>query len=96
MDGYCSEYCTCLNMCDGDTWCEGPHVCYNCKEKARELEEAKILKTPKKRVRFNAKQPRLMKVDLSKGDGCQHPDIECKRQYLAKIGGRYFAGTFSR
>ncbi|MBI2045476.1 hypothetical protein HYT23_05435 [Candidatus Pacearchaeota archaeon] len=41
--------------------------------------------------------PRLKKIDLSKIVDCNHPDIEEeKNYYLAKIDGRWYAGTFSR
>ena len=47
------------------------------------------------------KQPKLKEIDLSKcsmkeGGYHEHSDISSKKQYLAKIGGRFFAGTFSR
>jgi hypothetical protein len=50
--------------------------------------------------------PVLKEVDLSKcfstkgGPGAgsfhDHPDIVCRKQYLALIKGKYFAGYFSR
>jgi len=40
--------------------------------------------------------PRLVAIDLSKGDGHQHPDITAVGQYLALIGGSYHCGRFVR
>jgi hypothetical protein len=47
------------------------------------------------------KQPKLKEIDLSKctakeGGYHDHPDIQTRKKYLAKIGGDFFTGTFSR
>lgn len=52
------------------------------------------------------KAPELIPVDLRKcfsgkrspdtGSCHDHPDISSRKQYLAKIGGQFFAGKFSR
>lgn len=45
---------------------------------------------------------RLVEIDLSKSGpfedgGCHdHPKISCKKNYLAKIGGSFYAGKFNR
>lgn len=40
---------------------------------------------------------KLKKINLSKGDGHNHPDIKCgKVKYLAKINGELFTGSFTR
>lgn len=38
----------------------------------------------------------LKKLDLSKREGCEHPDIKSTKQYLVKYDGSFYAGTFSR
>lgn len=39
--------------------------------------------------------PILKEIDLSKGNGHEHPDIKLDNTtYLAKIGGHYSVGTF--
>lgn len=42
------------------------------------------------------KPPRLKAIDLRRGTESDHPDISSKKQYLAKIGGDWFAGRFTR
>ena len=39
---------------------------------------------------------RLKRIDLSQSQEHDCPGIHPKRSYLCKIGGRWFAGTFSR
>jgi len=41
------------------------------------------------------KAPKLVPIDLSKREGCNHPDIKLGTPYLARIGGRYYAGDFT-
>jgi hypothetical protein len=41
--------------------------------------------------------PQLKRIDLSKQANCDHPDIKTyPTQYLAKIFGRWHAGSFTR
>ncbi len=51
------------------------------------------------------RRPKLVKIDLKKctsanGDKtigfCDHPDINARKKYLARIGGNFFAGGFNR
>lgn len=42
------------------------------------------------------KAPKLIPVDLSKVENCDHPDISTRKNYLAVIYGGYFSGKFSR
>ena len=42
------------------------------------------------------KPPVLVPVDLMRGEESNHPDINTRSQYLAKIDGQYFAGQFSK
>jgi hypothetical protein len=39
---------------------------------------------------------KLKALDMSLSDRHNHPQVNCKRNYLCKIGGQYFAGKFSR
>ena len=40
---------------------------------------------------------KLIPLDMSKSDGNNHPDIKTGRtQYLCLIGGKFYAGSFSR
>lgn len=36
------------------------------------------------------------KLDLSKSDQGNHPDISTKKKYMVKYNGEWFIGTFSR
>jgi len=42
------------------------------------------------------KEPKLVSIDLSKGNGHTHPDICLGKRYLAKIGGEFYTGRFSK
>ncbi len=42
------------------------------------------------------KTPTLKPIDLKKRQDCNHPDITCRKNYLTKIEGKFFAGRFSR
>lgn len=42
------------------------------------------------------KEPKLISIDLSKGDGSNHPDIRLGKRYLAKIDGVFYTGKFSK
>jgi hypothetical protein len=42
------------------------------------------------------KEPKLVPIDLSKGNGHNHPDICLGKRYLAKIGGEFYTGRFSK
>lgn len=41
------------------------------------------------------KELKLKELDLTKGEGHNHPDIDINKTYLCKIDGNYFAGTFN-
>ena len=41
-------------------------------------------------------EPTFHALDLSKGHESDHPDIKEDQQYLCRIDGKWFAGTFSR
>lgn len=41
------------------------------------------------------KTPQLIPVDLSKGNGHHHPDIDERKRYLARIGSEFYCGSFS-
>lgn len=38
--------------------------------------------------------PKLIRVDLTKADGCEHPGISSRKTYLVKVHGAYAAGKF--
>lgn len=40
--------------------------------------------------------PRLEKINLGKRKDCNHPNINTRTSYLAKINGRWYAGKFTR
>jgi len=40
--------------------------------------------------------PQLIPINLSKGEGHEHPDIVVGKPYLAYVMGKYISGTFSR
>jgi len=43
------------------------------------------------------KKPRVgREIDLSKAKGHSHPEIKVGKQYLCKIDGEWFMGSFSR
>ena len=39
---------------------------------------------------------RFKSLDLTKGEGHEHPDIKENTQYFAKIYGKFWQGTFNR
>jgi len=38
----------------------------------------------------------LKKIDLSKCNDCEHPDIKTSKSYLVKYDGNFYAGQFYR
>ena len=36
----------------------------------------------------------LFEIDLKKGDGHNHPDINCHSEYMVKVGGRLEMGIY--
>jgi hypothetical protein len=40
--------------------------------------------------------PKLKPIDLTKGEDSKHPDIKTGTTYLARIGGTYHVGKFSK
>lgn len=42
------------------------------------------------------KTPTLIPLDMKRSDGSNHPDISSRKRYLCLIGGRYYAGEFTK
>lgn len=40
--------------------------------------------------------PKLIQLDMSLIDECKHPEISTSKTYLCLIGGRFYAGQFSK
>ena len=40
--------------------------------------------------------PRLIPVDLAKGEKHEHPEISAGKTYLAQVRGHFYSGTFAR
>lgn len=40
--------------------------------------------------------PKLIKIDLTKGEGHKHPDFNDKDQFLIKHDGTWYAGWFGK
>ena len=42
------------------------------------------------------KTPKLIKINMRRADGSNHPDIDCRKNYLVRVGGNFYAGKFER
>lgn len=42
------------------------------------------------------KKIKLKALDMSLSDRHNHPQVNCQKSYLCRIGGQYFAGKFTR
>jgi hypothetical protein len=50
----------------------------------------------RRRTVKTAATPKLKRIDLTKGEGHNHPDIKTGKVYLARIGSTYHCGKFSK
>jgi len=55
-----------------------------------------MTKAATKRARRTLNPSRLVPVDLTKRDGCNHPDIRKSKRYLAEYDDLWFTGKFSK
>jgi hypothetical protein len=47
-------------------------------------------------MKSNIRTVKLRKIDLSKADGCKHPDIQRTKKYLVNYDGAEIIGDFDK
>ncbi len=40
--------------------------------------------------------PKLIPLDMKLSDGCNHPQVNCRKTYLVLVGSEFAVGKFSR